>query len=486
MTRTFGKKKLIKDISSNTLQTGITQVFGLVIFYYTSRYLSKDDFGDFNWSMAVGSTIIAVASLGLDLIYVKRIARQENVLVISGIHFFHTVISGIVLCALTFCLLAAAPSFSGRHPLFFLVLVNLALSNIANSFKLGLNGLEAYRRLAILALCSNAFKFALILVLHFQAKFTMQNIVMAYIATSLLEFCIAYFMLSGSLATRVRPLVEIQEYRYFILESLPQLGVVLFDSALARVDWILLGILSTTAITAEYSFAYRIFELSKLPLLIISPVLLTRFSKIFKTDQQITVTRKKEISQFFRLELFLVMMIPVFLSVCWSPVMNLLTENKYGDANEVEYWILAACIPLHAMINFLWTLGFVQGQLKPIMYITIATSLLNLGLNAVMIPLFDGPGAAWAFLACAIVQLVLYLVLISQRQLSFDLKGSFFYMTIAFIAVFTFRFFFSAGIVSATLATVFYISMALLFRMIKIAETRTLIRGKLADTNDLS
>src|SRR5436190_22096343 len=121
MIKTFGRKKLVKDISANTLQTGITQLFGLIIFYLTSKYLAKSHFGEFNWSMAVGSTVLAIASLGLDLVYVKKVARGENVLVISGIHFFHTVASGVVLCSILFAVTIFAPSFDRAHPLFFYV-----------------------------------------------------------------------------------------------------------------------------------------------------------------------------------------------------------------------------------------------------------------------------------------------------------------------------------------------------------------------------
>src|ERR1041385_5781520 len=102
MLQKFGKKKLVKDISANTLQTGITQVFSLFIFYFTSRYLAKVDFGELNWSMAVGSTVIALASLGLDVVFVKRLASGQDVMVISGIHFFHTVIAGVLLTACVF------------------------------------------------------------------------------------------------------------------------------------------------------------------------------------------------------------------------------------------------------------------------------------------------------------------------------------------------------------------------------------------------
>lgn len=67
-------KRFFKDISASAVQIGVTQVANLLIFYLISKYISKEDFGFYNWSMAVSSTIITVLSLGMDLVYVKRIA----------------------------------------------------------------------------------------------------------------------------------------------------------------------------------------------------------------------------------------------------------------------------------------------------------------------------------------------------------------------------------------------------------------------------
>lgn len=429
MTKPPGKKQLVKDISANTLQTGITQVFGLLIFYLSSRYLSKDDFGEFNWSLAIGSTIIAIASLGLDLVFVKRIAAGANVIVMSGIHFFHTVIIGVGLCIVLFLWNYFQPVFVTEHPVFFYVFVHLAIANMANSFKLCLNGLEAYRKLAILALCVNTLKFAGIIYLYVFSGFTVYGLIAVYIVTSLLEFAIAYTMMNRSVAGTVKPVLRIMEYKYFILESLPQLGVVLFDSALARIDWILLRFISTpglavtaASITAEYSFTYKVFEIAKLPLLIISPVLLTRLSKIMSKGEDVSDKHKADIATYFRIELFLIMLIPVFLTSCWSPLIDFFTDNKYGAVNETTFWLLAPCVPLLAVINFLWTIGFAQGQLKEIMYITVFVSILNIALNFLFIPKFNALGAAAAYLGSTVAQLILYVLAIRKHQLSLQVS----------------------------------------------------------------
>lgn len=420
---TFGKKKLIRDISANTLQMLITQVFGLIIFYFTSKYLQKSDFGEFNWCMAVGSTIIAISSLGLDLIFVRRVAAGEDVLVISGIHFFHTVLTGVVLSAAALVIRQFVPAFTDQHPFFFFVFVNLALANMANSFKLCLNGLEAYRRLALIALYANVAKLALIILLYLGGHFSILTMVLAYTAVSLLELGTGYFMMNRQLSVRIKPSMKVIEYKYFILESLPQLGVVLFDSALARIDWILLGVISTATVTAEYSFAYKVFELSKLPLMIIAPVLLTRFSKLFSADDQLSERYRRDIHFFFKLELFIIVLVPLLLSCCWSPLVDYFTGNKYGAVNQNSFTILAACVPLSGLINFLWTVGFVQGQLKTIMWITISASVANILANLVMIPVYGGTGAALAYLFSTLLQAILYLCFTGQEQVRIDLRS---------------------------------------------------------------
>lgn len=420
----FGKKKIVKDISANTLQTFITQLFGLVIFYFTSRYLAKEDFGEYNWSMAVGTTIITIASLGLDVVFIKRIALNENILVISGIHFFHTLLVGILFSVLVLLIQSIFPSFTHYHPLFFIVFVHLSLINISNSFRLCLIGLETYKSLAVMALITNVFKFVTILGLYFIGYFTITNVVYAFIVSTSLELVLGYFFVSQRVSAKIKPVLKVKEYKYFIIESLPQLGVVFFDSALARIDWILLGIISTASITAEYSFAYRMYESSKLPLIIISPILLTRFTKLLRSGGRVKDKNIRDIQLFYKVELFIVMLIPIILVCSWAPLMDYFTNNKYGQVNTLNYILLAGCVPLHCVSNFLWSIGFAQGQLKAIMYITIVVALINFGLNYFLIPFYGSNGAATAFLASTVIQTLLYVKYMNQKVIKLNIKVS--------------------------------------------------------------
>jgi O-antigen/teichoic acid export membrane protein len=476
MEQAFGKKRLIRDISANTLQTVITQIFALVIFYLTSKLLSKDDFGEYNWSMAVGATIITIASLGLDVVFVKRVSLNKNILEISGIHFFHTLFVGLILSSLILLSEWALPAFVRHHPLFLLVFIYLSIINISNSFRLCLMGLEAYKPLAYMALITNVSKFLVILWLYIIESFTIHNVIYTFISSSMLELLLGYIFVSVRVSARVKPLFRPVDYKYFVLESLPQLGVVFFDSALARIDWILLGIISTVSITGEYSFAYRMYESSKVPLIIISPILLTRFTKIFNSSGPIDEKSERDIQFFFKTELFVVMLIPIVLVCSWSPLVDYFTDNKYGQVNELNYMILAACVPLHCIINFLWSMGFAQGQLKNIMFITLMAAVSNFGFNFFMIPSLGSLGASIAFLISTIIQTLLYVVFIRQNQMKLDLKTCFMAFFNAIIGIGAAKIFTNNAIFAVIIALCVNTLMALMTKQLNVNRLKSLIK----------
>ena len=464
----MNSKKLFKDLSANTIQTGITQVAGLLIFYIMSKYIAKADFGEYSWATAVGSTIIAIGSLGLDLVLVKRIASGQDVRTMAGIHFFHTLLVGFLTVVVLLVLQIIWPSLLAYHPLFLLVIIQLVLSSVANSIKFSLTGLEEFRSLAIISIITNCLKLAAVVLLLLFHTLTVQNIVLGFVFTSFIELLINFYFINKRIGQRLRPVLEKTTYKDFVLESLPQLGVVLFDSALARVDWILLGIISTISITAEYSFAYKFFELSKLPLLILAPVLLTRFSRLYQSNEPVSEEKQRSIQAFFNLEIFIALLIPVFMICAWTDLIDFITDGKYGAVNQITYTILAICVPLHFVINFLWTMGFVQKQLKAIMYITIGVSVLNLLANIILIPLYGSTGAAIAFLLGTIVQLLLYYFTVNQDIMLINLKNALLLFLIAVSSILILRIFIENNYLLAFIACILYISLALGFRLVSL------------------
>lgn len=430
-------KKFLKDISASTIQVAITQVANLLIFYLISKYISKEEFGFYNWSIALSSTIITLFSLGMDLVYVKRVASGDKPETTISIHFFHTIVSSVVLISTAAICCAFFLDSLAFKDLFLLIVINQSLFTIANSVKLCLNGYEKFNKLAVIAILTSITRVIFIVGLLLVGLFSINLIVVAFIVSYMIEFGISYYIAGATLNYYIKPKAPLKEYKLLIIESFPQLGTVLFDSALARIDWILMGIIATSIKTAEYSFAYKIFEVSKLPYLIIAPILLTRFSKLFKVGKELNDLEKRNMDSLFKIEMFIAVLIPSIVILIWTDFFDLLTDDKYGAVNQITYTILGICIPLHYTINFLWTMAFAQGQLKTIFMITALTSGLNILLNVILISTHGAEGAAFAFLISTIIQVILYYRLTIQDKYTLKFKTLLFNMIIGSILVLT-------------------------------------------------
>jgi O-antigen/teichoic acid export membrane protein len=177
---------------------------------------------------------------------------------------------------------------------------------------------------------------------------------------------------------------------------------------MARLDWIFLGIMASNIVLANYSFAYKVFEVATLPLLIIAPLLIPRFTKIFQLDAITVKNKMNDLLTLLRYEIIIACSVALALNILWIPVIDFITHNKYGAVNKETILILSFCMPFLYFINFFWTINFAQGHLKRIFYISCACFLLNLISTVALIPFFNGEGAAFAYLISMIAQSVLF------------------------------------------------------------------------------
>jgi len=183
--------------------------------------------------------------------------------------------------------------------------------------------------------------------------------------------------------------------------SLPQVGMVFLNAGIARIDWILLGFLSTPAHTAEYAFAYRAFEFAPLPLLVLAPFLLNRFARGSEPDEGF-------LHALVRVEMVLATLPVLWLVIMWSPVVDTFTGNKYGQVNAHTFLALSCCIPFQYLINLYWSHAFAKNRLPHILFVTAVTGVVVLVGDVLLIPVYGGLGAALVYLAAMVLQYVLY------------------------------------------------------------------------------
>ena len=405
------KEKLFKDIFAGSAQIFTNQAGSLIIFLITSAYLNKDIYGEFNWLIAIFTVVISLLSFGMEPVIVKKIAAGGDIKETAGLFILHTLISSLFFAVIILLLLIFVPSFFRFNSSFILLAISFLLTYLSSPFKQVANGKQWFHYLAIMSTISNIIKALSLLLLIAMGIFSFHSVLLVFVLSSGIEL-----LLSAGLMIKKTGLalfaLSWNRSKYYLLvkEALPQLGVTIFSASLARFDWIFLGIMTTKAATADYSFTYKVYELCTMPLYIIGLLLLPRFSRLFSQKNENNPEGKKDyVSALVRLEIIFASFIGLVANLAWIPVVDGITGNKYGMPNVNTIFVLSCSMPFLYVTNLLWTINFSQGYLKKILSIISITFLINVIGDVVLIPLWQGVGAAVAFLIAIVIQTIIYM-----------------------------------------------------------------------------
>lgn len=398
------KGKRFGNLSANFFQLIINQVTGLGIFYILSTGLDKNTFGQVNLALAVLLAVFNILSFGIDQVLIKKIAAGAHIPSVLSLYICHVLLTGFVFYGL---LLSGRLLVHQGNPLYGLILligIGKLMIFFSTPFKQAASGMERFRLLAGMSVISNIIRcggLVILLVIH---SISVYNIVLVFIAGDVTEFILCIYLFTRSTKIPLKIKFDLTGYQQLLRESLPQTGVVLITSALARFDWIFIGFTVSAIKLAEYSFAYKIFEISTLPLLAIAPLLIPRFTKLFQSG-----TAGTDLKFLVRMEMVVAVFVALLLNVCWAPLIDAVTGGRYGLVNIKTIFILSLCMPFLYLNNFLWTIFFAQGKLKMILTSFILTFFLNVVGDIILIPFLKNEGAALAFLAACIAQAVYYM-----------------------------------------------------------------------------
>ncbi len=363
-----------------------------------------------NWSLAVLTFATTILSLRLEQIVVRKVAAGHDAAKLLTLFSGHILVTGTCFYAFLLAGNFLFPGFFEKHDLLLILAISHLLSFFSSPFKQLANGKENFRFLAIMSSVANLVRASWLLCIILFASLTIENIFVIYIASSLAELLICFYLAKYRLKVHISTRHSLRDYFMLVRESLPLAGAVILNASIARIDWILLGVFTTTEITAEYSFAYKVFELSPFPLLILAPVLLSRLSKFFSTHtNKDLLERKNQLSLLVRSEMILATSIPLVLNLVWTPLIDSITAGKYGAVNEKVFLILSCCLPFLYMNNILWSVQLAQNRLKVIFRITLITFLIILAGDLIFIPLYASLGAASIYLLATIAEYINYM-----------------------------------------------------------------------------
>jgi O-antigen/teichoic acid export membrane protein len=477
------KRNIFKDISASTLQVLLNHTLGVFIFLAISRYLEKSAYGEMNWSLAILTFSTTILSLRLEQIVVHKVAAGESDSKMFTLFTTHIVISGILYYLVLLTGSFFFPLFFTHHNLLLILAISQLLSFFSSPFKQVANGKERFMILAIMSSLSNVIRSIWILWVILFSDLTIQKVLLIYIISSFAELLVCVYLLSYRMQISVSAQWKVADYRELIKESLPQIGAAFLNAVISRFDWILLGLFSTSVITAEYSFAYKVYEISPIPMLILAPVLLSRFSRYFSMQPEITLLEKKEeLRLLVRIEMIFATLFPLILNIIWSPLIDWLTNGKYGHVNELTFFILSLCVPFFYFINLLWTIHFAQNRLTLIFKVSSVTCLIIIVGDSIMIPLLKAEGAAIVYLIAIITEFILFFHGSILSQIKYIWKPLIYCLAISLISGFLAHYLLFPVIIKIIIGLLVYAFLIAVTRMIRKSDV-LLIRQLLRNTS---
>ncbi len=455
------KNTLFNKIFSSGVQAISVQVLGGVFFLVIAAYLPKDSFGIITWGNGVALVLTVALSYGMDHVVLRRIAASDSSDWAAAAYLFHAAVTSLLAFIVLFTL-KFIPGLSADERLVFLpwFFLSQAFIFIGNPLKQLLNAKHQFAPYALISVLSNAGKLITALLLIYSNTISLRATVTILIIFSASELAalLLYLIYKKGFSLWFKKVA----YFKLLKEATPQYVAALFDAIQARADVILVGIICTKAITAEYGFAYRIYEIAKLPITVIIYLIMPRFARMLNFNSRLDDTQKQQVQKLFVLEMFFAMMIPLALCIIWSPLLDAVFNKKFGTANQLQFSLLSLSIPIHFYINILWILGFSAKKYTGISKIIAITTIINIICNLVLIPVWGGEGAACAYLITSILQLLGYHKLIRTHLMNFSSTSFIIFFITGLVAYFAATLFISNVIVQLAIALGLYITIALI------------------------
>ncbi|MCO4293678.1 oligosaccharide flippase family protein [Solitalea sp. MAHUQ-68] len=402
---------LKKVLNSNYTIVGFERIFSIattaLFFFFIASKINKEDLGEYNWATSLTTIVASICSLGIENVITRRIAVEKNHFYKIGNPLFSYLTTiGIVISTAFYIVYF----YSNKTETIFLYLFFGSLAGSLGYFVMlcrqAISGLEKFKinsTANIINTCIKIIAGVIGILIYSNPVVLFEGIIIA----NFLTIVYYYYTITKQKKSFFSFSFDKKIFQSIIKESLPLLGIIVFNSALSRFDWIFMGIYQSMKETAEYTFAYRIYEITWVPHFVISTIVIPKLSRIC-ADKETFNQEVNNVIGGMKFSIIISIIIPTLTCIGWTPLVDYFTNGKYGAVNQNTIEILCIAVPFYTLIGMQWNILIALKKSKIILWITVFTSIFNIAANIILIKHYSGYGASIANLISNIFQLMLY------------------------------------------------------------------------------
>lgn len=277
------KVNLSRNIIFTTL-ANLSSVLLLVLLIYAGRVLGVEDFGKFNFALALGSVFALATDIGLNEFTKRAVARDPGV---AGKYLGNVLVWKMLLSVAVFTLIVVTANLLRDDATTRFLAYLLGLSALVRTYKLFAQGLmqafERYKLYALAQIAHNALLFICgVLVLYFGAGVLVFAVV--FLSVKIVDLALGYYLLASRVISS-RPRFDFGFLQEIQRKALP-IGIYAMTVELYwYVDTILLEILSSDLQVGWYSAGYKLFEALLIFPMVICQAVSPQLSRLFVSDK---------------------------------------------------------------------------------------------------------------------------------------------------------------------------------------------------------
>jgi O-antigen/teichoic acid export membrane protein len=379
---------------------------GIIIMALIARYLGPEEFGIWNYALALTTIVGSLAILGMDKIAVKELLNNEQQQgSIVGTIIFMRLIAAIP------CMLVSTGivMLSRQHQQLYLyctifssLIIVLQSFDVLDYFYQAKNQVKRViipKVVVFLIFC--AIKL-LIIYLH--------GTLITFLWTAVIELLVTYAIIVTIYWYYHTPGHPLQ-VSLFLAKTLLAKGWPLVISGLVvvlflKIDLVLLDVLANPATLGEYVSAAKISELWYAVPTVLSVAMLPGLIQQKKNNKTAYI---HTLEKWLRLSFWLSFAIAVFVTLTAHILIPFLYGAGYSAASLMLMIHIWASIPVFTSIVLVQYL-FVEGEYKIYLYANTSGLIVNVVVNLFLIPAYGGTGAA---IATVVAYTTVYSVLVA-------------------------------------------------------------------------
>lgn len=408
-------KRFASDLVARALTEVISAVIGIITFSILARSLNKTEYAISNQLITLGGLLAPIILIKMNSAYCVFFPGQKNRTVLKS-RFFSSVILTLPICfAVIILLLLFREFFSiamfGTNEYANLIVIMaiyyilLALATLSQDF---FRGIGSIKIASFLAVMNSVFKLLAFILLILQKKaITLEMILWSYLITEVLILIVALILIFHyfkglKLKIEFKPL---REYYKYALPLMPYLVLSWMNQSIGKfIINHLMGLEDSGVYVFNYSLVTRLFVITP----ILGYTIFPYISRFWNTGQKDMVSLY--LSKAFNIGIFLGIPISFGLLAVQPTIVEILGGENY----QVDK-LLCGILCLAMIFNLLYSVfGYlIDLSRKTIWYtiILLITSIVNIGLNYLLIPILGIYGAAITMLIVYGMQAVLTIII---------------------------------------------------------------------------